>query len=192
MTKPNALQDSKVPLESLRSQVCLSSFTVKYVSCTLNIGYFILGLMSYHGAYPRYTSIKGLHSQTWEMLHMLNTIWIFTVYFRKLSFLINPAGKKSAELSLNQYFPNLFLHGSFFHWYILTVHKLLQGIYMGYIKCAGDALFNLKMQLITGLPSVDELVFTICYRKTETPTSEFLFEMYSMICWLTIFLRKKI
>lgn len=53
---------------------------------------------------------------------------------------------------------------------------------MGYIKCAGDALFNLKMQLITSLPSVDELVFTICYRKTETPTSEFLFEMYSVIC----------
>lgn len=38
MTQPNVLQDPKVALESLRSRLCLLSFTVKYISCTLNIG----------------------------------------------------------------------------------------------------------------------------------------------------------
>lgn len=38
MTQPKVLQDPTVPLESLRSKLHFLSFTVKYISCALNIG----------------------------------------------------------------------------------------------------------------------------------------------------------
>lgn len=60
------------------------------------------------------------------MLHTLSTIWGFKVYFRKFSFVTNPAWKKSAKLSLSQYFSNLFDHGPFFLLIVLTVGELLQ------------------------------------------------------------------